>query len=72
MMENDELGVRIAMCKYIISILEGINNDSRQPSALEHYRWQLAKLESRLPNPPERVVGLKPASLSANIPNLGG
>lgn len=67
----EELKFRISMCKFCISLLEKEVNDPRQPEALNYYRNQLSELETKFiqaNKPPDIVVHLKPASLSANIP----
>ncbi len=84
MMENDDLKIRIAMCKLCIKTLEeNCKDDPRQPDALNHYKNQLVMLEgklskvlemtfdSMLPKPPDIVIGLKPATLSERIPKFG-
>ena len=71
MMEND-LKIRIAMCKYCIEVLEKEKDDPRQPDALIHYKAQLVELESKLPKPPDVVIGLKTATLLGQVPTIGG
>lgn len=68
--KEQELEVRISMCKFCIETLEKID-DPRQPEALQYYKDQLSELESKLPKPPDIVIGLKPATLSAIIPQMG-
>lgn len=78
MMENDELDIRIRMCKFCISVLENdCKDDPRQPDALEHYKKQLEELRAQiirptfddvLPKPPDVVVNLKPAIIFGNVP----
>ncbi len=67
----EELEIRISMCKFCIEVLEKEKNDPRQPEALDHYRGQLASLEREYieaNKPPDIVVRLKPAIMSANVP----
>lgn len=82
-MENEDLAVRISMCKLCIKTLEeDCKDDPRQPDALAHYKAQLSELEEHLlgvktydemlPKPPDIVIKLKPASLSGKVPTLGG
>jgi len=67
-MESEELKFRINLCKFCIKTLEEVADDEPlKKDALEHYRKQLATLESRLPKPPPTVIGLKTAVLSAVI-----
>jgi len=74
MMERseDEIKVRIAMCRYCIEVLEKEKDDPRQPEALEFYKAQLVNLEIELPKPPDIVIGLKTATLLGQVPILGG
>jgi hypothetical protein len=70
-MNQDELKIRIKMCKYCIEVLEKEKDDSRQPDALFHYKAQLVELESKLDSinrPPDIVIGLKPATLLGKVP----
>lgn len=67
----EELEFRIRMCEFCISILEKETSDPRQPDALNHYRGQLSELKTKyiqLHQPPDIVVHLKPANLSAVSP----
>lgn len=67
----EELEFRIRMCEFCISLLERETNDPRQPDALNHYRGQLSELKNeyiKLHKPPDIVVHLKPAHLSADVP----
>lgn len=84
MMENNadfsDIRVRIEMCKLCIRVLEDdCKDDPRQPSALEHYKAQLKRLEQKaaphnfgnvIPStqPPDIVIGLKPARLFGVVP----
>lgn len=62
---------RIRLCKLCISILEQVDDsDSRKADALQHYRDQLALLESKLPNPPPVVIKLKTAKIFPSAGNL--
>jgi hypothetical protein len=63
---------RINLCKYCIEVLEKEKDDPRQPEALEFYKAQLVNLESKLPKPPDIVIGLKTATLLGQVPTLGG
>ena len=65
-----DLQFRINLCKFCIKTLEEVpDSEPLKASALEHYKEQLATLESRLPSkPPPTVIGLKTATLSAKIP----
>lgn len=66
---DGELEVRIGMCKYVIEVLErDCKGDPRQPDALNHYKMQLAQLESELPEPPDVTIGLKSAVMTATVP----
>jgi len=71
-MKLEELKFRINLCKFCIKTLEEVpDSEPLKKDALEHYRKQLATMESRLPKPPPTVIGLKTAVLSAKVPKLG-
>lgn len=75
---NNELGIRIEMCKFCIKVLtEDCKDDPRQPDALAHYNKQLEELMEQLvkpsfddmiPKPPDIVVKLKPAIIFGTVP----
>lgn len=76
-----ELNTRIMVCRGIVSYLENdLTYDPRQPEALNYYKSQLDGLETRLrhvkaglaPNKPAPIViGLKSATLTGKVPDLG-